>query len=170
MAASSKAKFTLPFEKEKHYCTGGTLLFIHLLIDVSIIWPLKKATKANTTVHVWLTYSLSLQVDLLIAVKISQHWSVTDHILCEFSSRQTLRSWKCHIVCGWLSFIPTEVFPSHTHTNASPPIQWEKLPGLRSLKPIKLSLHRDCSPKFQLVKFLETVVKTGDMFIWPRGT
>lgn len=131
LAASSKAKFTLPFEKEKHDCTGGTLLFIQLLIDVSIIWPPKKATKANTTVHVWLTYSLSLQADLLIAVKISQHWSVTDHILCEFSSRQTLRSWKCHIVCGWLSFIPTEVFPSHTHqcitSNTAREVTWPKI-------------------------------------------
>lgn len=51
--------------------TGRSLIFILLLIDVSIIWSLKKTTKANIIVHVsdfpnlllsWLIYWFQLKV------------------------------------------------------------------------------------------------------------
>lgn len=63
-----------------------------------------------------------------------------------------------------LSFVSAEVFPSHTHqcitSSTVREVTWPMI-----IKAIKLSLYRDCNPKFQLLNFLETVVKVVDMLI-----
>lgn len=62
-------------------------MFILLLIDVSIICPFKKTTKANITVHVSDLPNLSLsKLIYRFQLKISQHWTVTDYIQCELGS------------------------------------------------------------------------------------
>lgn len=118
LAADSKAKCTLPFKKGKGCCTGRRLIFILLLIDVSIIWPLKKTTKANITVNVSDFPNLSLsRLIYWFQLKISQHWTL--------NWLHSLQIWEV----AWCSLN-----------------LWCLVPGQRPLKSIKSSLYWDCSP------------------------
>lgn len=141
LAADSKAKCTPPIKKGKGCCTGSRLIFILLLTDVSIIWTLKKTTKANITVNVSDFVNLSLsRLIYWFQLKISQHWTL--HWL------HSLWIWEV----AWCSLN-----------------LWCLVSGQRSLKSIKSSLYWGCSPNPNYWSS-QTVITVVDILIGSRET